>query len=63
MSFTTLPTNVYSIILHEVEENKQLNVSILFCLLHVDVYPLQIDDSDGKSVDYESSCDVLNVAL
>ena len=41
----------------------ELNVSILFCFLHVDVYPLQIDDSDGKIVDYESSCDVLNVAL
>ena len=35
----------------------------MFCLLHVDVHQLQIDDSDGKIVDHESSCDVLNVAL
>ena len=34
-----------------------------FCHLHVDVHQLQIDDSDGKIVDHESSCDVLNMAL
>lgn len=37
--------------------------SILFCLLHLDEHQLQIDDSDGKIIDYESGCDVLNVAL
>lgn len=39
------------------------NGEYFFCLLHVDVHQLRIDDSDSVIVDHESSCNVLNVAL